>query len=114
MNEKDALNNDKMADIETQAITDIATRWKVSEEVVDEIIQDYTETIEKFERYLNKNYPDDNMNTQPYVVMEITQKATRDISNKHNLDEEVVRMIIQDYTEMIRDSLERETLEELD
>jgi hypothetical protein len=30
------------------------------------------------------------------------------------MDEEVVRMIIQNYTEMIRDSLEREMLEELD
>ena len=114
MNEHDALNEDKMAEIGTRAITDTATRWSVSEELVDEIMQDYTEMIEHFEGYINERYPDDNMNTQPYVVMEITKKVTRDIADRHGMDEEVVRMIIQDYTEMIRDSLEREMLEELD
>ncbi len=114
MNEHNALNEDKMADIETQAITDTATRWSVSEKLVDEIMQDYTEMIENFERYINERYPDDNMNTQPYVAMEITKKVTRDIADKYDIDEEVVRMIIQDYAEMIRDRLEREMLEELD
>ena len=114
MDEHNALNEDKMADIETHAITDTATRWSVSEKLVDEIMQDYTEMIENFERYINERYPDDNMNTQPYVAMEITKKVTRDIADKYSMDEEAVRMIIQDYTEMIRDSLEREMLEELD
>ena len=114
MNEHNALNEDKMADIKTQAITDTATRWSVSEKLVDEIMHDYTAMIEDFERYINERYPDDNMNTQPYVAMEITKKVTRDIADKYSMDEEVVRMIIQDYTEMIRDSLEREILEELD
>ena len=114
MNEHDALYEDKMADIETQAITDTATRWNVSEKLVDEIMQDYTEMIENFERYVNERYPDANMNTQPYVVMEITLKVTRDIADKYSMDEEAVSMIIQDYTEMIRESLEREMLEELD
>jgi hypothetical protein len=114
MNEQDSLNNDKLAEMETQAITDIAKRWKVSEGLINEIIQDYTEAIEKFERYLNENYPDDDMNTQPYVVMEITQKATRDIAGKHDLDEEVVRMIIQGYTAMIHNSFNQEMLEDLE
>ena len=114
MNEHNALNEDKMADIETRAITDTATRWCIDEKLVNEIIQDYTEMIENFERYINERYPNENMDTQPYVVMEITKKLTRDIADKYSMDEEVVRMIIQDYTEMIRDSLEREMLEELD
>ena len=45
MNEHNALNEDKMADIETRAITDTATRWCTDEKLVDEIIQDYTEMI---------------------------------------------------------------------
>jgi len=114
MNEQNALNNDEMADIESQAITNTATRWSVSEKLVCEIIEDYTEMTENFDRFLNETYPDDNMNTNPYVIMEITQKINRDIAEKYKMDEEVVMMIIQDYTEMIRDSLEREMLEELD
>jgi len=54
------------------------------------------------------------MNVQPYITKEIAKKAARDIADKYDMDEEVVRMIIQDYSEMIRDSLEREMLEELD
>ena len=114
MNEQNAPNEDKMADIESQAITDTATRWSVSEELVDEIIEDYAEMIEDFNRFLNERYQDDNMNTNPYVIMEITKKVNGDIADKYKMDEEVVMMIIQDYTEMIRDSLEREMLEELD
>ena len=103
-----------MADIETQAITDTATRWSVSETLVDEIMQDYTEMIEDFERYLNEKYPNEDMDTQPYVAMEITKKVARDIAIKYSMDEEVVSKIIQDYTEIIHDSLEREMLEDLD
>ena len=114
MNEHNALNEDKMAEIETRAITDTATRWCIDEKLVDEIIQDYTEVIENFERYINERYPNENMNVQPYITKEITKKAARDIADKYNMDEEVVRMIIQNYAEMIRDSLEREMLEELD
>ena len=114
MNERDALNEDKIAEIETQAITDTAKRLNVSEELVDEIVQDYTEMIEDFERYLNERYPDENMDTQPYVAMEIANKVNRDIANKYGLDEEAVGMIIQDYTQMIHDGLEREIPEELD
>ena len=114
MNKQNAPNEDEMADIESQAITDTATRWSVSEKLVGEIIEDYTEMIENFDRFLNERYPDDNMNTNPYVMMEITKKVNGDIADKYKMDEEVVMMIIQDYTEMIRDSLEREMLEELD
>ena len=53
------------------------------------------------------------MDTQPYVAMEIAKKVTKDIADKHGLDEEAVGMIIQDYTEMIQDSLEREMPEEM-
>jgi len=77
-------------------------------------MQDYTEMVEKFERYLNERYPDENIDTQPYVAMEIAEKVNRDIADKHGMDEEIVGMIIQDYTEMIRDSLEQELPEELD
>jgi len=108
------LHEEKMADIETRAITDTATRWGIDEKLVDEIIQDYTEMIENFERYINERYPNENMNVEPYITKEITKKAAKDIADKYDMDEEVVRMIIQDYTEMIRDSLEREMLEELD
>jgi len=114
MYEHNALNEDTIAEIETQAITDTAKRWNVSEELVGEIMQDYTEMVEKFERYLNERYPDENMDTQPYVAMEIAKKVNRDIADKHGMDEEIVGMIIQDYTEMIRDSLEQELPEELD
>ena len=114
MNEHNALNEDEMAEIETRAITDTATRWRIDEKLVDEIIQDYTEMIENFERHINERYPNENMNVQPYITKEITKKAARDIADKYDMDEEVVRMIIQDYAEMIRDSLEREMLEELD
>ena len=34
-----------MADIETRAITDTATRWCIDEKLVDEIIQDYTRNL---------------------------------------------------------------------
>jgi len=108
MYEHNALNEDTIAEIETQAITDTAKRWNVSEELVGEIMQDYTEMVEKFERYLNERYPDENMDTQPYVAMEIAKNVNRDIADKHGMDEEIVGMIIQDYTEMIRDSLEQE------
>ena len=114
MNEHNALNEDKMAEIETRAISDTATRWGIDEKLVDEIIQDYTEMIENFERYIDERYPNENMNVQPYITKEITKKIARDIADKYDMDEEVVRMIIQDYAEMIRDSLEREMLEELD
>jgi hypothetical protein len=114
MYEHNALNEDTIAEIETQAITDTAKRWNVSEELVGEIMQDYTEMVEKFERYINERYPDENMDTQPYVTMEIAEKVNRDIADKHGMDEEIVGMIIQDYTEMIRDSLEQELPEELD
>jgi len=87
MNEHNVLNKDKIAEIETQAITDTATRWNVSEELVDESVQDYTEMIENFERYLNERYPDENMDTQPYVAMEIAKKVNRDIADKHGMDE---------------------------
>ena len=114
MYEHNALNEDTIAEIETKAITDTAKRWNVSEELVGEIMQDYTEMVEKFERYINERYPDENMDTQPYVAMEIAEKVNRDIVDKHGMDEEIVGMIIQDYTEMIRDSLEQELPEELD
>jgi len=114
MYEHNALNEDTIAEIETQAITDTAKRWNVSEELVGEIMQDYTEMVEKFERYLNERYPDENMDTQSYVAMGIAKKVNRDIADKHGMDEEIVGMIIQDYTEMIRDSLEQELPEELD
>ena len=114
MNEHNTLNEDKIAEIETRAIMNTATRWRVDEKLVDEIIQDYTEMVENFERYMNERYPNENMNVQPYIVREITKKAAKDIADKHDMDEEVVRMIIEDYAEMIRDSLEREMLEELD
>ena len=114
MNEHNALNDGKMADIETQAITDTATRWSVSEKLVAQIMQDYTEMIENFERYVDERYPDENMNTKPYVAMEIAKKVNRDIADKCGMDEEVVMMIIQDYTEMIGDVLDGEMFEELD
>ena len=112
MNEHDALNEDKIAEMETQAITETAKRLNVSEELIDEIIQDYKEMIENFEQYLNERYPDENMDTQPYVAMELATKVNRDIADKYNMDEELVGMIVRDYTEMIRDSLEREMPEE--
>ncbi len=111
MNEHNALNEDEMAEIETRAITDTATRWCIDEKLVDEIIQGYTEMIENFERYINERYPNDNMNVQPYITKEITKKASKDIADKYDMDEETVRMIIQDYAEMIDDSLDREMLE---
>jgi signal recognition particle GTPase len=37
MNEHNALNEDEMAEIETRAITDTATRWRIDEKLVDEI-----------------------------------------------------------------------------
>ena len=114
MNEHNALNEDKMADIETQAITETAARWSIDEKLVDEIIQDYTEMIENFEQYINERYPNENMNVQPYITKEITKKAAKDIADKYDMDEEAVRMIIQDYAGMIRESLETEMLEELD
>jgi hypothetical protein len=114
MNENNALDEDKMAEIETRAITDTATRWRIGEELVDNIVQDYTEMIEDFERYLNEGYPNEDMDTQPYVAMEINTKVARDIAIKYNMDEEVVINIIHDYAEIIRDSLEREMHEELD
>ncbi len=114
MNEHNALNENKMADIETRAITDTATRLCIDEKLVDEIIQDHAEMIENFERHINERYPNENMNIQPYITKEITKKAARDIADKYDMDEEVVRMIIQNYAEMIRDSLEREMLEEVD
>jgi hypothetical protein len=113
MNERDALNEDRMADIETQAIADTARRLSLSEKLVDEIIQEYTEMIDNFERYMNKEYPNGNMITQPYVAMEMTKKVTKDIADKHSMDEEKVQIIIQDYIEIIRVSLEREMTEEL-
>ena len=57
MNDNNALDENKMAEIETRAITDTATRWDIDEKLVDEIIQDYTGMIENFERYLNERYP---------------------------------------------------------
>ena len=114
MNEHSAPNEDKMAEIETRAITDTAARWCIDEKLVDEIIQDYTEMVENFERYLNERYPDENMIIEPYITKEITNKAAKDIAAKHDMGEEVVRTIIHDYAEMIRDSLEREMLEEVE
>ena len=114
MNEHNAPNEDKMADIETQVITDTAMRWSVSEKLVAEIMQNYTEMIENIERFVDERYPDENMNTQPYVAMEIAKKVNRDIADKHGMDEEIVGTIIQDYTDIIRDSLEQELPEELD
>ena len=114
MNDNNALDEDKMAEIETRAISDIATRWRIDEELVDNIIQDYTEMIEDFERHLNEKYPNEDMDTQPYVAMEITRKVARDIADKYSIDEEAVIKIIQDYAKIIRDSLEREMLEELE
>ena len=114
MNEHDALNEDKIAEIEIQAITDTATRLNVSEELIDKIMQDYTEMIENFERFLNERYPDENMDIQPYIAMEIANKVNRDIADKYGLDEEAVGMIIQDYTQMIHDGLEREMPKELE
>jgi len=77
-------------------------------------MQDYAEMVEKFERFLNERYPDEDMDTQPYVTMEIANKVNRDIADKHGMDEEIVGMIIQEYTEIIHDSIEREMPEELD
>ena len=114
MNEHNAPNENKMSDIETQAITDTARRWHIDERLVDEIIQDYAEMIENFERHINERYQGENMNVQPYIIKEITKKSAKDIADKYDMDEEVVRMIIQDYAEMIRDRLEREMLEEPD
>ncbi|MFC1861537.1 hypothetical protein ACFLYL_04635 [Chloroflexota bacterium] len=114
MNEHSGSNKDKMTDIEIQAITDMATKWGVTEKLAHEIMQYYTEKIENFERFLNERYPDDNMNTQPYVVLEINNKITRDIADKYSMDQDVVRMIIQDCTDMIRGSVEQEMLGELD
>ncbi len=39
----------------------------------------------------------------------MSKKAAKDIAEKHDVDEDVVNEIIQDYTEIIRDALERET-----
>ena len=113
MNDNSALDEDKMAEIETRAISYTAMRWRIDEELVDNIVQDYTEMIEDFEQYLNEKYPDEGMDTQPYVAMEITKKVARDIAVKYSMDEEAVSEIIQDYTEIVRDSLEREILEDL-
>ena len=114
MNDNNALDEDKVAEIETRAISDTATRWQIDEELVDNIVQDYTEAIEDFERYLNEEYPNENMDTQPYVAKEITKKVARDIADKYRMDEEAVINIIQDYTGIIRNSLEREMLQELE
>lgn len=57
MNEHNVLDEDKMAEIETRAITDTATRWCIDGKLVDEIMQDYTEIIENSERYINERYP---------------------------------------------------------
>jgi hypothetical protein len=114
MNDNNALDEDKMAEIETRAISDTATRWRIDEELVDNIIQDYTEMIEDFERHLNEKYPNEDMDNQPYVAMEITNKIARDIADKYSMGEETVSMIIKDYTEIIHDSLEQRMLEELD
>ncbi len=114
MNADNTLDEDKMAEIETRAITDTATRWHIDEELVDNIIQYYTEMIENFERYLNESYPNEDMDTQPYVAMEITRQVAGDIADKYGIDEETVSNIIHDYIEIIRDSLEREMHEELD
>ena len=114
MNDNKAFNEDKMAEIETRAISDTATRWRMDEELVDNIVQDYAEMIEDFERYLNEEYPNEDMDTQPYVAMEITKKVARDIAAKYSIDEEAVINVIQDYTQIIRGSLEREMHEKLE
>ena len=114
MKDNNSLDEDKMAEIETRAISDTATIWRIDEELVDNIVQDYTEMIEDFERYLYEEYPNEDMDTQPYVAMEITGKVARDIADKYNMDEEALINIIQDYTKIIRDSLEQEKLEKLE
>ena len=114
MNEHNAPSEDKIAEIETQAISDTATRWHIDEELVDNIVQDYNEMNDDFKRYLDEKYPNEGMDTQPYVAMEIANKIARDIADKYSMDEEAVSQIIQDYTEIIRDSLERGMCEELD
>ncbi|MFC2013803.1 hypothetical protein ACFLU8_02855 [Chloroflexota bacterium] len=42
-------------------------------------------------------------------LKEMSKKAAKDITGKHDVDEDVVSEIIQDYTEIIRDAPERET-----
>ena len=83
MNKNNAPNEDKITDIETRAITDTTKRWRIDEKLVDEIIQDYTEMTEDFERYINERYPNGDMNVQPYLTREITKKAAKDIADKH-------------------------------
>ena len=76
---------------------------------------DFGHSLKKFSQILSiieERYPDEDMDTQPYVAMELANKVIRDIADKYNMDEELVGMIIRDYTEMIRDSLEREMPEE--
>lgn len=113
MNDNNVLDEDKMDEIETQAISDTAMRWCIDKELVNNIVQDYNEMIDDFKRYLDEKYPNEDMDMQPYVAMEIANKIPRDIADKYSMDEEAVSQIIQDYTEIIRDSLEREIPEEL-
>ena len=114
MNDNNTLDEDRMADIATRAISDVASNWRIDEALVDNIVQDYTQMIEDFVRFLNERYPNGDMETQPYVAMEMTKKVARDIAVKYSMDEEAVSNIIQDYTDIIRDSLEREMLEDID
>ncbi len=109
MNEHSFMDEDKLADIETWAIEGTAKRSGMDEEFVGQVVQDYTELIENLERYISERYANGNINTQAYILKEMSKKAAKDIAEKHDVDEDVVNEIIQDYTEIIRDALERET-----
>ncbi|MFC2013621.1 hypothetical protein ACFLU8_01905 [Chloroflexota bacterium] len=67
------------------------------------------ELIEKLEWHISQTYPNGNINAQAYILKEMSKKAAKDIAEIHDVDEDVVNEIIQDYTEIIRDALERET-----
>ena len=109
MNEHNALNEDRMADIETRAIEGTAKRSGMDEEFVAQVVQDYTELVENLQRYISERYPNGSINTQAYILREMFKKAAKDIAEKHDVDEDTVNAIIQDYTEIIHDALERET-----
>ena len=72
MNEHSFMDEDKLADIETRAIEDTAKRSGMDEEFVRQVVQDYTELIENLERYISERYANGNINTQAYILKEMS------------------------------------------
>ena len=105
MNDQGFIEEDRLVEIQSKAVEDVAKKTGRDLEFIAQVIQDYTEVFEELEHYVSNEYQEGDLTINAHVLGEMYKKAIQQVAQKQDVDEYAIYEIIQEYSEIIRNEL---------